>query len=72
MNAEKLIKAEQSAQNKAKQERQELVNSKAVEVAKIILTQGFTVGEIRQILTSVQQVIEMVNITVDFPEAKAE
>ena len=72
MNAEKLIKAEQSAQDKAKQERQELINSKAVEVAKIILTQGFTVGEIRQILTSVQQVIEMVNITVDFPEVKAE
>ena len=66
--AEQLIKE----QGKAKQERQELINSKTVEVAKIILTQGFTVGEIRQILQSVQGVIEMVNIKVSFPEAKAE
>ena len=76
ITVDKLIKeqgkAEQSAEDKAKQERQELINTKTVEVAKVILTQGFTVGEIRHILQSVQGVIEMVNIKVSFPETKAE
>ena len=76
ITSEELIKnqsnAAQSAEDKAKQERQELINTRVVEVAKVILTQGFTVGEIRHILQSVQEVIEMVNIKVSFPEAKAE